>query len=789
MGTNSKTHKDKPYTKRDNNIQYVTLPYDFMPFPKQFYYPYAMDSLPSHARQRDLSGYIEYTIRPESDMAIELRETPEKKYYISGSNIRGKIRSNLEILSQSYPRFINRTPMLYRDITNSLGLSENYRTRLDIANETNGLEKSIQVGFLRKDDDGYYVIPAKKITNDKFFLSIKEHRLRDMGVIGDKVSSLFGNDDNDNNYIANMFAKINMIQKEIDKITKKIELLKADLSVHLTKNMKKQISDIFFMDDYSFLKSINRNKLNAEKNKMQNVSRTEAINNYILNIKENLLSSLKVLAKNDSNEMNEYFECLAKRWMLKAQIHATYLYMQSNKKFSPYQLLVFFNQSANGGIENIEFSPTESSKNKGYLYNSTNASSKRSHYLVGEPDGYHSGFKVDDTAIISYEENLKKMKSTDDNKEIKDFYNIFNKENFDRLIKANPVGIIVFFKPDNNKVIKMGRTPYFKIPYKNSITDLLPLKSNNRLDYADSLFGYVADKLDQDNPLEKTAYKSRIRFSPIDASEKSIEDYNDEKFMLHTPSATSNAMYLKQTHNSKKIITYEGGISYNGKEIKPEPNGYKYYHILDTEQESAKEPKKLISERKVLRVNNQELSGKVYFKNLTQQELGLLLLSLDIREFLKTNTYSNKYIQNNDCIIEGLFEQIGGAKPYGYGKVQIDIVDIKLEKTDSSFESLMEATYNSISEEHKYNKYDLIDAFIAEMTKHDRKYLDYLKAYIDSKIYNSHDEHKLEDGSYKHPLRITWNYFSQKDEKGKAKQVGYPKTWRLKLKKNNYNPS
>jgi len=81
------------------------LPYDFVPIAdkENREFPYSKDNIPKHNSNGDLSGIISYKIVPHSDLVIELREKLNKGYFISGSQIRGKVRTNLEILSASYP--------------------------------------------------------------------------------------------------------------------------------------------------------------------------------------------------------------------------------------------------------------------------------------------------------------------------------------------------------------------------------------------------------------------------------------------------------------------------------------------------------------------------------------------------------------------------------------------------------------------------------------------------------------------------------------------------------------
>ncbi len=115
------------------------------------------------------SGYRKYTLTPKTDISVELREGLEAdKLFISGSCMRGRVRANLEILSKSYPQFVNTTPMLYRDVTNNMGLGGAYKKRLCKQEQAIiDIEKHINVGFLRKDVNDFYVVLAEEFLMER----------------------------------------------------------------------------------------------------------------------------------------------------------------------------------------------------------------------------------------------------------------------------------------------------------------------------------------------------------------------------------------------------------------------------------------------------------------------------------------------------------------------------------------------------------------------------------------------------------------------------------------------
>ncbi len=173
----------------------------------------------------------------------------------------------------------------------------------------------------------------------------------------------------------------------------------------------------------------------------------------------------------------------------------------------------------------------------------------------------------------------------------------------------------------------MDCTPYFKIPYEHSLREITGEKDEKNIDYADAIFGFISNE-------DKSAYKSRVRFSAIDINESIKKD--EREFLLTTPSATACAMYLEQ--KGKRLSTYEDVNP-------PKLNGYKYYRILkdaqtDTIPDDPSKVEKMISNKEVIKAKDSHykhgyaLEGKIYFNNLNVKRTRLLLLKLRYSSFL-----------------------------------------------------------------------------------------------------------------------------------------------------------
>lgn len=723
---NQEQKKSKPQNNKGSKIKYVTLPYDFIPFAEEWHFPYKREvsridqegkgTLPKHNTIDGLSGTITYQITPKSDLAVEVRKKLDGTHFVSGSVVRGKIRSNVEILSASYPEFIDRSPIFFRDIASK---DSSYRNRIQSlnSNEENpnggkkskdnlsGIEHSIEVGFLRKVGNDFYVTPAKKI-GDKNFLSIKEHRLMAMklGSASGDFTPIY-----DWGKQLHELSEFKDLQMHIDRLTEEIKSERKRVDSKL-KNIQENFSRTF-TEEFPF----NSTLRNIRK-------KGGGFDFYLEEEKRKLLRWLKQLSPCDT-ELHRLYELYVERWGLKAKLDQKYVELgkksrRSNQKgrkpirknFSPYQKSVYFKSGPNGGIEWIQFEPSKDVTQKGYLFNSTNASSKRSHYFVMEPDrDQQNDFVVPQSVINGYNKAMKKfrvpVRDEKFQKKCKAFYDIF--DGYEKLCKngKHPEGLIVFFHTAGRDEIKhIGRTPYFKIAHKHGIGDIIGKKESNKVDYANALFGFTPDEHDEEGDA-KVAYKSRLRFSPVDINGDVDLNSVVNDLVLLTPSASASAMYLKQ--DGGKLNTYES-------EKMPELNGYKYYHVLEEKIDAKKKEAgdKFVSCRRVLKGGNISFTGKIHFRNLTDEELGLLLLSLDWKELQKSSKYGH-FIADFKGDMEKAYELIGGAKPYGYGKVKVEIQDLEVEKTGTDFETLVLGPTENVDDTVKF-----IDAFIDSMGDH-----------------------------------------------------------------------
>ncbi|WGU92652.1 hypothetical protein QJQ58_19040 [Paenibacillus dendritiformis] len=90
----------------------------------------------------------------------------------------------------------------------------------------------------------------------------------------------------------------------------------------------------------------------------------------------------------------------------------------------------------------------------------------------------------------------------------------------------------------------MTSTPYFKIPHQGQLGALIGVQDKRKVDYKNALFGFIPDGKNQESESDYPfAYKSRIRFSPLDIQGK-VQFRKVENLLLMTLSATARGMFF-----------------------------------------------------------------------------------------------------------------------------------------------------------------------------------------------------------------------------------------------------
>ena len=209
-------------------------------------------------------------------------------------------------------------------------------------------------------------------------------------------------------------------------------------------------------------------------------------------------------------------------------------------------------------------------------------------------------------------------------------------------------GVPVFFRIEDNKILDWGLAFLYKLPYQNTPYETLsPDYKKSDLDLAECIFGRI-------NEDTKDALRGRVQFSH--AFTDNAQLCESVCLTLNSPKASYYPIYIKQTNGNTatgKVISYK---TYNDGEIA----GWKRYVVRAKAFEHCVGDPNIDTTINPLKENT-TFTCKVRFHNLRRVELGALLSAL---------TFHNTH---------GCFHQIGQGKPYGFGKISVDLLNYSSE--------------------------------------------------------------------------------------------------------------
>ena len=231
----------------------------------------------------------------------------------------------------------------------------------------------------------------------------------------------------------------------------------------------------------------------------------------------------------------------------------------------------------------------------------------------------------------------KKISKEEAQKKAQEFYGLPN---------VDEIRPVFYINETNDDRIYFGFTPHLRLFYKNSVKKGYRSNDGGGYDLATSLFG-------MSNSSE--SYKSKTSFIDAEIQGK-LGEKIDNKVILASPKPSSYLDYIVQSERSGEVKSYES----EGFELR----GVKQYWLQDSIINDLNAQNN--EGNNVTKINalpeNTEFSGVIRFQNLTKKELGLLLWALRLEENSNMN--------------------IGMGKPYGYGRIKIS--DIKLKVVDNN---------------------------------------------------------------------------------------------------------
>lgn len=359
-----------------------------------------------------------------------------------------------------------------------------------------------------------------------------------------------------------------------------------------------------------------------------------------------------------------------------------------NKKYEPYCVKISFEIK---GIRTVsKIGKPGKYKNQGYLMSSEFIQGKLAHYVIPEPD-FDSPDKIEISRdsgrfkfIDFYKNDLlrtKKWRDPDkiDNEKDKTYFFLPDKE-------GKNSGKPIFYGKFNDKLY-FGFSPYLRIPYDYSIKDLMPegYKDRSGFSYVDALFGFT------ERGKEKRSYKGRLCFEDAVCADESPKLCGQYKLVAGEPHASSYPSYLKQDtisgRDPRKIKNYNDSDS--------QIRGIKEYlnrdndTIDDAVANANENVNGKVSENVSAYIRplspKTVFKGKIYFNNLTREELGLISWALKVKD--------------------SAYETIGYGKPYGFGRVKVENINVKTEDIHKKYSSMTADYYK------EENRQVLIDEY------------------------------------------------------------------------------
>ena len=217
----------------------------------------------------------------------------------------------------------------------------------------------------------------------------------------------------------------------------------------------------------------------------------------------------------------------------------------------------------------------------------------------------------------------------------------FWKKQFD---KGVPVPIFY-----NKNKTAIGLTQLFKLAYKKTIFEAAKQASNDeKLDLAETIFGTVRGD---------RALKGRVYFSHFKSSIERFEAKKEGVFGTPNPSYYPN--YLEQ-NGGKYITLMDATARIRGYKRYPLHSGVEQLNIGNGNKDMVVEFKPLPA--------NSVFKGKITFHNLKKVEIGALISAITF------HGRSDKCMHN-----------IGFAKPYGYGKIDIKLTLKELDYSQDEY--------------------------------------------------------------------------------------------------------
>lgn len=230
---------------------------------------------------------------------------------------------------------------------------------------------------------------------------------------------------------------------------------------------------------------------------------------------------------------------------------------------------------------------------------------------------------------------------------------------------------------DGTPHVSFGHTPHFRLPYEHSTGAAIPKewrreKNDRDWDLVQAIFGRVPRPGDDGQTRAESGRRSRVFFE--DAVLLNGEtDTRTRSVVLGTPKPTTYQHYLVQPAEELPAILHWDGDYKLTKGVDPVVRGHKmYWHRPDAPIRESFQPN--VSTQFRAGKKGCEFRAKIRYENLSDEELGLLLSTIELPP--------------------GCGHRLGMAKPLGLGSFQIRICSMREFSRTERYSAFGKATAN-----------------------------------------------------------------------------------------------
>jgi len=576
-----------PYNFIPLNKKVVQSDFNIISAPHNKYYPEKLTGCIELEIQNKTCFYIRDTFSKQEVQFKKESETPycnpdffspNERYSIPGSSLRGMIRVLTEIVSFGKFGFTDNTTLYYRSFTDKCKtLVGDYNSRIKYKDpETGKIVLNCNSGLLTKSGNRFSIIPA-----DGYFSKI--------------IDQNFYYDDNGILFID--YVPQEGLPSRMDyyrfRIADNTEVKISEKILH-QENFKGEPNILNLLSLYEEIINLPNNLIiGYNKVDCQAVKKRYK---YLPLFYSNTTHKFSAKYRRDSigclvrKDGNEYF-------MKKCD---TPVFQDNERNDIKKQI----NKTIT--LNKIEQFYVKLSKNR-YFVVSGHMPNKRRHYIIQCSDVSDKPRHAIDPEIIRSYSNDVQRRGPD----------------IVALLKSNPgFRIPCFFTEDNDRISAIGQTPMLRIAYTKKINQHIPnfLTDENITDITEAIFGHQdkhSTRVFFEDAFLQPGFENHIQGEPV------------SPMILSSPKVTSFQHYLEQNNqNVQNLSHYNNSANIRGNKL--------YWHAQRSfkaeDKDIAAAPKQYT---KIKPVNpGAKFFGRIRFENLSSIELGALLFVLKLKDTL-----------------------------------------------------------------------------------------------------------------------------------------------------------